>query len=140
MKSNAVEKLKELKEAAIDEMVTYAEKKGGKLEAADWDVIDTLAHSAKNLCKTIDSLEGKSEMAYAGPYYSDGYSDRGNSYMYSEAGRGRGSNANRDSMGRYSSHNDPAVDRLYDMMRTAPDERTRMAYQKAIDEMEGRRY
>lgn len=60
--------------------------------------------------------------------------------MYAEAGRGRGSNANRDSMGRYSSHNDPAVDRLYDMMRTAPDERTRMAYQKAIDEMEGRRY
>lgn len=34
----------------------------------------------------------------------------------------------------------PVVDRLYDMMRTGPDERTRMAYQKAIDEMEGRRY
>lgn len=139
MKSNAVERLKELKESAIDEMVSYAEKKNGKMEMSDWEVIDTLAHSAKNLCKTIDALEGKSEMAYVGQYYNDGYSDRG-SYMYPEAGRGRGSNANRDSMGRYSSHGDPSLDRLYDMMRTAPDERTRMAYQKAIDEMEGRRY
>lgn len=51
--------------------------------------LDKMAHTLKSL-KTIDAMEGYSE--------DDGYRYDGMSYA-----RGRGTYANRDSMGRYSS-------------------------------------
>lgn len=53
------------------------------------EILDKMAHTLKSL-KTIDAMEGYSE--------DDGYHHDGMSYA-----RGRGTYANRDSMGRYSS-------------------------------------
>ena len=109
-------RLHELKEKLIDELIEYADK---ELTPDSLKMIDTLAHAAKNLCKLIQSEE------------EDGYSGR----MYSRRGRGR--NANRDSMGRYSSEGSHSYDEGYsnahediqDKLRSkissAPDERTR---------------
>lgn len=66
----------------------------GKLDAGSLDAIDKLTHSIKSI-KTIEAMDDGG--------YSNGYS--GESYFgdggYSGA-RGRGRNARRDSMGRYS--------------------------------------
>ena len=75
-----------------------------------------------------------------------GYSMRGgNSYRYEGEGsyaRGRGRNAKRDSMGRYSSEGgysmagDEIIDELRDLMQDAPDEQTRMEFQRFIQKIE----
>ena len=75
-----------------------------------------------------------------------GYSMRGgNSYRYEGEGsyaRGRGRNAKRDSMGRYSSEGgysmagDEMIDELRDLMQDAPDEQTRMEFQRFIQRIE----
>lgn len=75
-----------------------------------------------------------------------GYSMRGgNSYRYDGEGsyaRGRGRNAKRDSMGRYSSEGgysmagDEMIDELRDLMQDAPDEQTRMEFQRFIQKIE----
>lgn len=55
--------------------------------------------------------------------------------------RGRGRNARRDAMGRYSSdysYDDAKADtesELHELMRKAPDETTKRKFQKFIDEM-----
>ena len=55
--------------------------------------------------------------------------------------RGRGSQANRDSRGRYSSERGYSRDEnmimeLRELMQDAPDERTRMEFQKFIQKIE----
>lgn len=72
----------DLKEKIMNELKKYASKP--ELSAGSLETIDKLAHAAKNLCKIIED----EEESYSGA--------RG-------GGRGRGSNAQRDSMGRYSS-------------------------------------
>ena len=69
---------------------------------------------------------------------NDGYSRRGGgSYA-----RGRGRNARRDSMGRYSSTGDYSrdaedmVDQLRELMEDAPDDRTRQEFQRFIQKLE----
>jgi hypothetical protein len=63
---------------------------------------------------------------------------------YARGGRGRGSNAKRDSMGRYSSRMDgysrhgDVVESLREVMEEAPDDRTRMEIQRLIEKMEQR--
>ena len=49
--------------------------------------------------------------------------------------RGRGSDARRDSMGRYSSAGD-LVDELRDLMDSAPDQKTRSELDRFIRKME----
>ena len=79
--------------------------------------------------------------AYRGGSYNDGGYDRGGSYA-----RGRGRNARRDSMGRYSrnsyrndgySRMDKAeyIDNLRMMMEDAPDEATKQHMRRMIDQM-----
>ena len=81
-----------------------------------------------------------------------GYSRDGGSYRGSYEGgsyaRGRGRNANRDSMGRYSSRGysrdggysnaGDMVDELRDLMNQAPDDQTRQEMQRLIQKMENR--
>ena len=50
--------------------------------------------------------------------------------------RGRGRNAARDSMGRYSSANGEVVEQLREIMREVSDSRTQQAIQEAIDQVE----
>ena len=74
----------------LEELERKADK-GGKLTAAEIQYADMLAHLKKNLLKSDMMMEDE-----------EGYSNEsGNSYA--RGGRGRGRNARRDSMGRYSS-------------------------------------
>lgn len=77
-----------LMEYICDELEELEKKagKGNKLSMQEIQYADTLAHMKKNLLKA-DEMMGEGE-----------YSNRGGSYA-----RGRGDNARRDSMGRYSS-------------------------------------
>ena len=104
--------LYELKEKLMKELNQYSSE---ELSAGSLEVIDKLTHAIKNICKIIEAAE---EEEYSSRGYSrDGYSREysrnmgGNRYAY-EGGqggnrggsyaRGRGGNARRDSMGRYS--------------------------------------
>lgn len=102
-----------LKESLVKELKHYGMK--GGLSASSLDVVDKLAHAAKNVAKVIECCE---EEEYSGRGYSRGMSNRmsqaegsyadssyADSYYVRPDGsyaRGRGSGAKRDSMGRYS--------------------------------------
>lgn len=113
-----MEYIEKIKKMLCKELDEYAMK--GKLSMSDIDVVHKLTDTVKNLDK-IEMLEDE----------SGGYSEarggmRGRSYMggssyddemmYSER-RGRGRNARRDSMGRYSSdmddYSEERMDRRY---------------------------
>lgn len=83
--------LEELCEKITDEISEAnkkLEKTGGKMTAGDLEYIDKLTHALKSIKTTLAMAE-----------YDDDYS---NEYSGARNGRGRGSNARRDSMGRYS--------------------------------------
>jgi hypothetical protein len=127
----------DLKEMLCKELEDYGKK--GELSAGSLDIVDKLAHTIKNLDKIIESYEeeeSRGSYNYGGnmPYRGGSYED-GRSYA-----RGRGSNARRDSMGRYSregySRADEMVDKLRDLMNDAPDDRTRQEIQRLVTKME----
>lgn len=119
----------------MEELEKKAEK-GGKLSMQELQYADTLAHLKKNIL-TSDAMMGEDE-----------YSNMGGSYA-----RGRGSNARRDSMGRYSKDDRPyrggsyergysrdmakedLVMQLHDMERDADDE-TKHMIKKWIKQIE----
>lgn len=78
----------------LEDLERKAER-GGKLSLTEVQYMDTLAHAKKNLLKSDEMMDG----GYSMDRYSRDYSGRNS---YSEARRGRGRNARRDSMGRYS--------------------------------------
>ena len=114
---------------------------GGKLTAGDVDYIDKLTH-------TLKSIKGVVAMEEAGDDYSNraypmGGIYRGGSYRDGMGGsyaRGRGSNARRDSMGRYSSRgysrDGGMADELRELMEDAPNDTVRRDIQRLIDKME----
>ena len=115
--------LHELKDKLVKELEEYGRQ--GDLSAGSLDVVDKLAHATKNLCKVIEDME------------DGGYSSRyDGSYRYggNSMARGRGRNARRDSMGRYSSED--MAQRLRDMSYDAPDERTRQDMERLASKME----
>lgn len=146
----------------IQEEIAEANKKiknaGGKLSAGDVDYIDKLTHSLKSIKAVMAMMEDEGEDEYSGASYARvGRSYRGGSYRggssyddgmmgrsYARDGRGRGSNAQRDSMGRHSSRMDgysrhgDAVEALREAMESALDDRTRMEIQRLIEKMEQR--
>ena len=98
--------LEELKEVVKRELEKFG--KQGDISVSSLDKIHKLSDLYKNLCK-IEMLEEESEGGYSearGGRTRSSYAMGGSSYdddmMYSER-RGRGKNAKRDSMGRYSS-------------------------------------
>lgn len=114
--------LYELRDKLCNELKTYARK---DVSASSLTMIDTLAHALKNIDKVIEKSEDE-----------EGYSSRGDSYDgYSR----RYSNRRRDSMGRYSrdgySGDDDVTMELQDLMRNAPDERTRQKIQTILNRM-----
>ena len=137
--------LYKLKEMLCKELEEYGSK--GELTGGTLEVVDKLAHATKNLDKIIkakemedESFEVEGGMSNArdgrGRYSRESMSYRGNSYA-----RGRGRNARRDSMGRYSSRggystaNDEYVEQLEEMMQEVP-ENAQRHIQKAIQEMQ----
>lgn len=120
---------------------------GGELSAGDIDYLDKLTHSLKSIKTTIAMMEaededgGYSERGYSrnmdgGSSYRDGRSYRGGSYRGGSYARGRGRNARRDSMGRYSSH-DGVAEELRSLMGSVQDESVRRDMQRLLDKVEG---
>lgn len=119
----------------------------GNLSKSEIQYGDMLAHFGKNLDKMMEAEDGYSERPYS---------------MYDGASyaRGRGRNARRDAMGRYSrdgydrnyddgyrgsnyrrgySRDDAKHEYMENLRRTmeaAPDEQTRMSIQRMMDNME----
>lgn len=88
-----------IKEMLMKELYEYEEKakkmNGGKLSAGDLETIHKLTDTVKNIDK-IEMLEDEEGYSEDGHYMGEGRI-YGTSYA-----RGRGRNAKRDSMGRYS--------------------------------------
>lgn len=131
--------LYELKDKLLSELKSYAKK--DKLDAASLQIVDTLCHSLKNLCKVIEDKEMEMD--------SYGYSQAAMprmprmSYDYDMSyARGRGPYARRDSMGRYSSrdgggystHGDFRME-MQEMMNNAPNEQVRQKMMEAMNMM-----
>lgn len=128
-------------EYVCDELKELEKKadKDGKLSMAEIQYADTLAHMKKNLLKGEEMYEDEYSMArdgmrsYRGGYEGGGYS--GESYA-----RGRGRNARRDSMGRYSSEGysrdgGEFMDELHELMQSAPNDRVRQKLKSIMSEM-----
>ena len=131
--------LYELKEKLMDTLEEYAKK---DMTGNNLEIVDKLTHTIKNLCKIIEDEEGYSEMG--GSYDMDGrgYVRRGYSRNMRDGvsyadNRGRGSQARRDSRGRYSS-DDGIINELREMAHDAPDSRTRMEIENLIRKMESK--
>lgn len=129
--------LYDLKELLCKQLEDYGKK--GEMSAAILERVDMLAHAAKNLDKIIESKEMDESGEYSGRgrSYNDGmiYRDGGRSMA-----RGRGSNARRDSTGRYASdgYSGDMMAHLHEIMEDAPDERTRQEIQRTITRLENR--
>ena len=146
--------LYELKDKLLQELEEYGSK---ELSAGTLDVVDKLSHAVKNLCKIIEMKEDEEEYSgdmmggMGGTSYARGGNrggSRGGSYRGSYEGRGgsyargRGSNAKRDSMGRYSSERGYSrdgmemADQLRDLMEDAPDEAIRKDIERLLRKVE----
>lgn len=112
-----MDKLCEVLERELDAATEEAVKTGVSEKMLNY--IDKLAHSLKSV-KTIEAMEGgySSENGYSGYHYYD----RGNSYA-----------RRRDANGRYSRQS--FADRLERMSEEAPDEETRAAMRRMLDNM-----
>ena len=125
-----MKELYELKEMLLDELKRYGDKKD--LSTGGLEVVDKLTHALKNLCKVIEDCEdaySTADMPHDMPHYR---------YSYT---RGRGRNAKRDAMGRYSREGyseaaDDMIHELRELMEDAPDDRTRQEFQRFIKKIE----
>ena len=122
----------------MDELERKASK-DGKLSMAEVQYLDTLAHTKKNLLKAEEMSDG----GYSGTMYPRYYGDMdGRSYADDRSyARGRGRNARRDSMGRYSSRGysmaaDDMMDELHALMEKAPDDMAKREFKKFIEKIE----
>lgn len=123
----------------LEELERKADK-DGKLSMAEVQYMDTLAHAKKNLLKADEMMDGEYSMATDGSYARDG-----RSYRYDNGrsmARGRGRNAKRDSMGRYSrepySYADGVEDMIANIRETMHDlpQDTQREAQKFIQKLE----
>ena len=138
---NELHELCETIKEAIGEANEKIKKAGGSLSAGDVEYIDKLTHSLKSIKAVMAMMEDEDGGEYSGAdgsSYRGGYSRRYDDGMHpiyrgGSYARGRGSNARRDSMGRYSSRGysraegDMAeiVEELKGMMDSLPEEKKR---------------
>jgi len=139
----------QIKDMLCDELEGIAKKK--ELTTSSLEVLYKGMDILKDI-STIEAMEqeyGSShDSGYSGGYYGrmpyymydDGMGGQGNSYA-----RGRGANARRDSMGRYSSegrsyghyddYSGDTKEELQRLMNSAQNDREREAIRKALDSM-----
>ncbi len=129
-------KLYELKEKLMKELEDYAEN--GKFSEKDVESIKYITSSIDHICNIMEDSD-----EYSGAVYNDGMSMRAGNYNRggSSYARGRGRNAKRDSMGRYSSRmysgdNSMIITELRELMEDAPDEKVRMEIENLVNKME----
>lgn len=152
-----LETLYELCETVSKELETANEKiktAGGEVSGGDIEFLDRLTDIMKNLKTTIAMMESEmfeegSSGYYGGRYYYDNdmsmpRGGRGSSYARgrSNARGGRGNSYGRNNSyargGRGYSRDDAKEDFMYeieDLMDKAPDEQTRMKFEKLLNEM-----
>ena len=127
-------KLYDLKEMLVEELEHQAEK---ELTRESLELIDTLAHAGKNVCRLIEDCEKDEGGSYAmpdgsydgsmgsyrGEYYGGGANGRAQASFRRSMARGR--SMARDSMGRYSrdgySRNGEYAERLKRMADNLPE-------------------
>ncbi len=134
--------LHELKSRLCEELEEYGSK--SELDMGDLEVVDKLAHTIKNLDEIIEAYEEE----YSGRRSYDRAYDRSYDRSYDgsyEGSYARGRGPRRDSMGRYSSRrsnrgysmdNASMVMELKELMKDAPDDRTKQEFQRFITKME----
>jgi hypothetical protein len=134
--------LYELKEKLCRELKKYGNE---EVTTNSLEIVDKLSHAIKNIDKIIEKYEEEEGGSYAYNSYEGVYRGNGrgrNSYNNGGSyARGRGRNARRDSMGRYSSENGYSrngdiASELRELMMEAPDEQTRQEYQRVISKLE----
>lgn len=144
------DKLYELKDKLMKELEEYSQN--GKYSKEDVETIKYMASAVDHLCNIVERAEDE-EYSQRGSYaydngnmgggsYRGGYSRnmRGGSYRDGGRGgnsyaRGRGQNAPRDSMGRYSRGGD-MIDQLEDLKEDAPNDQIRQQIQQLISQVE----
>ena len=123
------------------------DKSDGVLSGDDISYIDKLTHSIKSLKTTIAMVEAEDGGSYSDGSYRmyphwNSYNDGMDNGSYA---RGRGRNARRDSMGRYSrdgyggngySRDQEMISELRELMNDAKDDRTRQEFQRFINKIE----
>jgi len=109
----------------LEDLERKADK--GKLSMAEIQYGDTLAHMKKNLLKA-EEMSG------------EGYSGAGSRSYGDRSYEGRSYARRRDSRGRYSRGYSMATEEmtseLRELMKDAPDDRTRMEFQRFIERIE----
>lgn len=134
-----MDKLYDLKEMLCEELEKYGTK---ELTAGNLEVIDKLAHATKNISKILEEYDDNySNARYGGMSYERGNTrdgNRSNTMDRRSYARGRGRNARRDAMGRYSSegYSMALAEDLREMMMDAPDEQTRQDIQRIVTRLE----
>jgi hypothetical protein len=132
----------------LDELERKADKEG-KLTAAEIEYADKLTHIKKNILRSEELWEDSEYSEDDGTSYVRGRNQNnmgGSSRYYGGSSRydggsmarGRGRNARRDTMGRYSRNEgaDMMVEQLKEIMEDAPDDRTRQEFQRFIQKIE----
>lgn len=130
-----MDELYKLKDMLCKELKEYGKK--DKLDAPSLEVVDKLSHALKNLCKVIEAYETENGD------YGNSYAmmpqmqmprmsyDNGMSYA-----RGRGRNARRDSMGRYSSRDGSDFRMEFqELMQDAPNDYVRQKMAEVMGSM-----
>lgn len=136
-------KLYELKEKLINELEAYSQN--GKFSKDDVEAIKYISSAIDHICNICEDMEGEysgdmmgGDMSMAGGSYARG-NRGGRSYRGSYA-RGRGRNARRDSMGRYSSEGYSRAEddfrmELQELMQDAPNDQIRQKMQRIMSDM-----
>ena len=130
-------RLCETLENVVERVNAKLDKSKGELTSDDLSYIQKLTHSLKSVKATIAMMED--EDANGGSYRNDG-SYRGG-YRGGSYARGRGGNARRDSMGRYSrydgySRHGDMAEELRGMMDDAPNEAIKREIQRLVEKVE----
>lgn len=135
----------------MEELERKADK-DGKLSMAEVQYLDTLAHTKKNLLKADEMWEESEYSEAGGPYTRGRYYTRGGSYedggSYARGGnRGGNRGGRRGGANQYGSYamrggnypgegSEMIVEELRELMEEAPNERTKMEFQKFIQKIE----
>lgn len=133
-----------LKDKIVKELGEYGRK---ELSSNSIEMVDKLAHAAKNIAKVIECCEeeeysnamSRAARSYrqSGRSYADGGSYTANYDGREAFVRPDGSySRRRDDMGRYSRSGKDMTKELNELMNDAPDERTREEIRKLIEKMD----
>ena len=136
--------LYELKEKLLKELSEYAQN--GKYSKEDVETIKYMASAVDHICNIVSDMEEEYSMrgnqgGNGGMYSREGGGGYSRNYSRYDGGsyaRGRGRNARRDSMGRYSraGNGEGMVEQLEQLMEEAPNEQIRQQMRQLVQQIE----